>query len=256
MIKIAFSNQKGGVGKTSITMHTAGALAEFGKKTLIIDMDQQGNLSSVFLDKIYDLPLTVADLLVEDSEKASLIVKKTGFSNIDILPSNLALSDLDSRLAGDYDAQYYLAEGIEDIQNSYDYILIDCPPSLGIATRMSLLASQYVIIPIECQEWAVKGSRQIVTYIENVRKRANSKLTLMGFVLNKFDPRRSIETSYKEVLRENYGDKIFKTEFRNNVQYTEASTARQPITSYLPTSVQAKAYGEFAKEIMSYVEKG
>lgn len=253
--KISFTNQKGGVGKTSLTLHTSGALAELGKKVLAIDMDQQGNLSSVFIDNIYQLPLTVADLLVEDGTNIKQVIQKTSFKNIDILPANLALSDLDARLAGDDDAQYYLLEHLEDIEDQYDYILIDCPPSLGRATRISLVASQYVIIPIECQEWAVKGSAQITSYIEKVQKRANEQLRLLGFVINKYDPRRSIEQSYKEVLIENFHDKIFKTEFHNNVQYTEASTARQPITVYQPKSRQADAFRQFVKEIFSYVQE-
>lgn len=253
--KISFSNQKGGVGKTSITLHTSGALAELGKKVLAIDLDQQGNLSSVFIDNIYTLPLTVADILLEDGVPIKDVIQKTPLENIDILPANLALSDLDARLAGDDDAQYYLLEELEDIEKQYDYILMDCPPSLGRATRISLVAADYVIIPIECQEWAVKGSSQLTSYIDKVQKRANPKLDIMGFVINKFDSRRSIEVSYKEVLRENYGDKIFQTEFKNNVQYTEATTARLPITKYLPNSDQAKAFRGLAQEIIAYAEK-
>jgi chromosome partitioning protein len=253
--KISFANQKGGVGKTSITLHTSGALAELGKKVLAIDLDQQGNLSSVFIDNIYTLPLTVADILLEDGVPIKDVIQKTPLENIDILPANLALSDLDARLAGDDDAQYYLLEELEDIEKQYDYILMDCPPSLGRATRISLVAADYVIIPIECQEWAVKGSSQLLSYIDKVQKRANPKLDIMGFVINKFDSRRSIEVSYKEVLRENYGDRILKTEFKNNVQYTEATTARLPITKYLPNSAQANAFRELAQEIIAYVEK-
>ena len=126
---------------------------------------------------------------------------------------------------------------------------------MGKTTRIALVASNYVIIPIECQEWAVKGSAQIISYIERVQKRANTDLSLMGFVINKFDGRRSIELSYREVLIEKYQDKIFENLFKNNVQYTEASTARLPITNYLPHSDQAEAYRKFAKEVIAYVKK-
>jgi chromosome partitioning protein len=253
--KITFANQKGGVGKTSITLHTSGALAELGKRVLAIDMDQQGNLSSVFIDNIYQLPLTVADLLDADGSDIEEVIQKTSFENINILPANLTLSDLDARLAGDDDSQYYLLEHLEEIESQYDYILIDCPPSLGRATRISLVASNSVIIPIECQEWAVKGSAQLTSYIDKVQKRANPELELLGFVINRFDARRSLEQSYKEVLIETFANKIFKAEFHNNVQYAEASTARQPITSYLPASKQAESFREFVKEIIAYVEK-
>lgn len=254
--KICFTNQKGGVGKTSLTLHAGGALAEIGKRVLAVDMDLQGNLSSVFIDNIYSLPLTVASLLVED-EAANIksVIRKTNFQNIDILPSNLALSDLDARLAGDDDAQFYLLEALEDIEDNYDFILIDCPPSLGRATRMSLVAADHVIIPIECQEWAVKGSTQITSHIDRVKKRANTGLNLMGFIINKYDPRRSIEQTYKEALLEKFDNRLFKTELHNNVQYTEATTAKQPITSYLPNSKQAEAVRAFTKEILANVQK-
>lgn len=251
--KICFANQKGGVGKTSLTLHTSGALAEIGAHVLVIDMDQQGNLSSVFVDNIFSLPGTVADVIEEDGIDIKQVVNKTAFENIDILPANIELCDIDARLAGDDDAQYYLLEALEEISDEYDFILIDCPPSLGKATRLSFVASDYIIIPNECQEWAIKGSAQITSYVERIRKRANPSLNFMGFVINKFDARRSIEVSYNEILRENFKDKVFKTQFKDNVQYAEAITARKPITEYLPKSEQAQSYRQFVEEILSHV---
>ena len=253
---ISFANQKGGVGKTSLTLHTSGALAESGKKVLIIDMDQQGNLSSVFLDNIYTLSSTISNVLVENGIDIEDVIKKTNFINIDIVPANLTLSDLDARLAGDDDAQFYLLEELRSLESEYDYILIDCPPSLGKATRMSFVASDFIIIPNECQEWAINGSVQITAYIKKIKKRANPKLNFLGFVINKINERRSLEASFKEILREKYQSKVFKTEFRNNVQFAEAVTAKKPITEYLPKSKQAEAYRNFAKEIIKNVQKG
>ena len=252
--RIAIANQKGGVGKTTISMGLAGVLSEFGKKILLIDMDQQGNLSSAFLDNIHSLERTVFDLLVDEAEIAQVLYK-TKIDNIDILPANLALSDLDIRLAGDDDAQYYLLEALEEIDNKYDYIIIDCPPNLGRATRMALVAANGILVPIECQEWAVKGSSQLDAYVEKVKKRANPHLEILGFVINKYDPRRTLESTYNQALKNKYGHRIFQTEFHNNVQYTEAATARLPINYYLPSSKQAELFRTFIIELMPYVEK-
>ena len=253
--RIAIANQKGGVGKTTISIGMAGVFSEMGYKVLLVDMDQQGNLSSSFLDNIHSLKHTVAELLVDDDVEIQQVIKKTQIDGIDILPANLALSDLDVKLAGDDDAQYYLLEALQEVESHYDYIIIDCPPSLGRATRMALVAANGLLVPIECQEWAVKGSSQLESYVEKVKQRANPSLEILGFVINKYDSRRSIETTYNQVLREKYPDKIFKTEIHNNVQYTEAATAKKPINYYLPGSKQAVAFREFIKEILAYVEK-
>ncbi len=253
---IAIANQKGGVGKTSTCLHIAGVLAERGLRLLVVDMDQQGNLSSVFIDNIHKLNHTIADLLTEDPVvEVSKVTRPTHIKNIDVLPANLTLSNLDARLAGEDDAQYCLLETVQEVQGSYDHILIDCPPNLGRATRMAFVAAEGILIPIECQDWAFIGSNQIVALIERVRKRVNSELRLLGFVINKYAPRRNLEQDYNQALRKQYGDYIFRTEFRNNVQYTEASTERLPITHYLPKSEQAEAYRQFVTELLHNGQK-
>ena len=247
---IAVANQKGGVGKTSLCLHMAGVFAERGIKTLLVDMDQQGNLSSVFVDNIHRLETTVADLLNDDAEVAvKEVIRQTHIKNIDVLPANLSLGDLDAKLAGDDDAQFYLLEALQEIRKNYGYVLIDCPPNLGRATRMALVAAQGVLIPIECQDWAFVGSNQIIALVDRLKKRANPKLKISGFVINKYQPRRTMEQDYNHALREQYGKKILKTEFRNNVQYAEASAMKKPITHYQPKSEQAEAYRQLVEEL-------
>ena len=247
---IAIANQKGGVGKTTLSLHLAGALAELGERVLLIDLDPQGNLSSAFIEDIYELPVTVTDFLLGEVEIAD-VVKSTEVPGVDLIPANLKLSDIDTQLAGDDDAQYLLAEELPEIRSQYDRILIDCPPNLGKATRLALVGAEGLLIPIECQRWAVKGSTQLLAYVEKVKRRANPDLVVLGFVINKYTPRRKVETSYREILRKHYEKKVFKTEFRNHVQYTEAATYGKPITVYLPNSEEAEAYRRFAQEIRS-----
>jgi len=249
---IAIANQKGGVGKTNITFNLSGALAQKNKKILLIDLDQQGNLSSAFLDNIYNLKTTVADILLENDIPISGVIQKTSFQNIDIIPSNIDLSKIDLQLAGEPDAQYFLADKLKNVKDNYDYILIDCPPSLGLPTRIGLVASDEVIIPLECQEWAVKGTAYLRDAIAKIKKRANPKLKIMGYLISKLDSRRKLEEVYRDTILETFKDKVFKTNLKDSVKYAETATFKKPITIYLPSSGQAKAYHKLAQEILNY----
>lgn len=251
---IAFANQKGGVGKTSICLHAAGALAEAENRVLVVDMDQQGNLSSTFVANIHTLQYTVADLLLRNNGvSVDAVIQPTTIEHLDVLPANLALSDLDARLAGDDDAQYYLAEALASLRERYDWVLIDCPPSLGRATRMALVAADGVVVPIECQDWAFKGSQQILSFVERVQARVNVKLRFLGFVINKYSPARRLEQDYYAALKQQYAGKVFATEFHNVVVLAEAAAAHRPITHYRPKSEHAETFRKFALELISYV---
>ncbi len=250
---IAMANQKGGVGKTNITFNLSGALAEKNKRILLIDLDQQGNLSSVFLDNIYNLKTTLADILLDDDLAISEVIQKTSFPNIDIIPSNIDLSKIDLQLAVEPDAQYFLADKLKEIKDNYDYIIIDCPPSLGLATRIGLVTADQVIIPLECQEWAIKGTAYLRVAITKIRKRANPKLKIMGYLINKFVGRRKLEEVYRSSILESFQDKVFHVRLKNSVKYAETATFKKPITIYLPSSEQAEEYRKLATEIINHV---
>jgi len=247
---IAVANQKGGVGKSTICLNIGGVLAEKGKKTLLIDMDPQAILSSNFIENIHSYDPTMYNLLLNGDIHIKEIVKDTHIDNLFILPSNLSLIDLDAQLAGDFDSQYRLSENLDQLPpNQFDYIIIDCPPNLGAATRMALVAAQDVLIPIECEDWAVKASRQILGYIERVKKRPNPDLSLSGFIINRFKKQRNIQKSFLESLRETYKEKVFKTQIGDYVQYAEANTQSKPINFYSPKSEQAEAFKKLTREI-------
>lgn len=250
---ITSASQKGGSGKSFLCLNTAGVLAEMGKKVLLCDTDQQGNLSSLFFDSIYRLKYTIDDLLTDDPKiETAKAVQLTQIDNIHILPANIKLSNLDVRLAGDYDAQTYLAEALRQVKDQYDYILVDCPPSLGLSTRMALVATEGVVIPIECHEWAFIGADQMLSIIKQVKKRANPKLKLLGLVINKFKSNRIVEQEYQQGLKEKFSNLLFSTTFRDHVQYVESVTERKPITHYLPKSEQAEIFRGFVKELLNH----
>lgn len=248
---IAIANQKGGVAKTNVTFHLAGALLEKGYKILLIDADQQGNLSSTLLNNIYKLPKTLTNLLLDNTDPQE-IIQKTPFDNLHILPANLTLGDIDLQLSSEPDAHYFLADKLEDIKNNYHYIIIDCPPSLGLATRIALVAADKVIIPIECQEYAIMGSKQLLTAINKVRRRTNPNLDVLGYLVVKYDKRTKLESQYLKTFRDIYKDQVFKTIIHRSIKYAEAVELGKPITSFLPHSKYAQAYRKLAEEIINH----
>jgi chromosome partitioning protein len=250
-MRIAVATVKGGVGKTTTAINLGAALAEAGFRILLVDMDQQANLSSVFADDALELKLTVANLLVDTDIPTAEAIRTTKFTNLDLLPSNLELSRLDIQLAGDSEAQYYLGEKLDEVADRYDYVIIDCPPSLGLQTTSALVASEGVIIPVECQEWAARGSTYIIEVMAKVRRRANPALRLLGYLINRYDARRKVEESYRAELYERFPGQVFETVIRNSVRYPEAVTVRQPITAYRPSSEQADHFRQLAREVVA-----
>ena len=251
MKKIGICNNKGGVGKTTICFCLAGALAEKGLRVLLVDMDQQGSLSSSFLSDIHNLRFVVTDSIRDDQKSIKEIIRKTNFENIDIVPANLSLGKLESELISERDSHYYLADKLEEIQNDYDVIMLDSPPNLGLATWSVLTASEGVIIPLEAQDYSVKGTGYVHGLIQRVKKRANPQLNIIGYIINRYDGRRRIEQDFRAMIENHLGEKVFRQVLKDSVMYVEAVTLGKPITYFSPKSEHAEAFRQIGKEVLN-----
>ncbi len=248
---ITIANQKGGVGKTAITFHLSGAFVRKGLRILVVDMDAQGNLSSTLLPNIYNPNLpTIRDLLL-DQATLKQVIQPTHIEGLSVIPANLGFGTIDAQLAGDPDSQYLLAEKLGPITNDFSFILIDTPPSLGLPTRLSLVAADKVIIPTECQEYSVIGTRHMQAAIDKVKQRANPDLEFLGFIISKFDGRTVIEKSYYTRLCEQYHNLIIGPPIKKSIEYVKAVDARLPICLFSPQSDHAQSLRIIAKEILN-----
>lgn len=255
MKKIGIYNNKGGVGKTTICFCLGGALAEIGQKVLIVDMDQQGSLSSSFLPNIHDLSVAITDVLLDDQRSLREAIKKTNFENIEIVPANLSLGKLETELISERDSHYCLADKLEDVESEYDVILIDSPPNLGLATWSVLTASEGVIIPLEAQDYSIKGTGYVHGVIQKVRKRANPNLTILGYIINRYDGRRRVEQDFRSMIEQHLGKRVFQPVLKDSVKYVESVTRGRPITDLAPKSEQAEAFRQIVKEVVTNAQK-
>jgi chromosome partitioning protein len=242
-------NNKGGVGKTHTVFHLAGAFAEAGRRVLLIDLDPQGNLSSLLCPSP-NPSKTLHAVLVDDVPLAA-VAQETDFENIRIVPSNPKLQSLDALLQNEPDAQIRLSDAIQELVRSdsgYDLVLLDCPPSLALTTRNALAAAQHVIIPLEADKFSIDGLDTLLRVVESMKRVVNPDLEIAGILISLFKGRRSIEMLYEEALRSR-SLPVFTTVIKDSAKYREAITARQPITHYKPTSEFADAFRELIKEL-------
>ncbi len=246
---IAISNHKGGVGKTTSTVNIGAGLALTGHKVLLIDMDPQSNMTQSY--GITKSDVSVYEVLKGEAEASTVEV----FPNLDILPSSLELSGAEMELINEAGREYLLKDAIAGIKDKYDYILIDCPPSLGLLTINSLTAVDSVLIPIQCEYYALEGVSQLMSTIELVKKSLNPHLEIQGVVLSMFDGRTNLSIAVVEEVKKYFREKVYTTVIPRNVRLAEAPSFGMPIFQYDPHSRGAEAYNEFADEFLSLEEE-
>jgi len=251
---ITIASQKGGVGKTTAAINIAGVLSEQGRRVLLIDLDPQCNLSSTLLDNFQEGRKSVFDLIVDDNVNTEEVILKSKFPLLDIIPSSSLMSGIDKRLSDEWDAQFLLRDKLECIKDNFDFIIMDCPPSLGLATVSGLISSDYAVIPLNMDEYSIMGSNKIHQIVEKIRKRVNPELEILGYLINRLDTRRNLEKAYFEFLNDNY-DKVFKTFIKVSVKYPESVLAKKPINYFLPNSEQAEIFRKLVSEIIERCQK-
>ena len=247
---IAIFNQKGGVGKTTTNINLAACLALKGKKVLILDIDPQGNTTSGIGVSKKTLEKTVYNILVDDEFDPREAIINTSVENLDLIPASVDLAGAEVELVQIDGREKALKNGLDKIRDNYDYIFIDCPPSLGLLTINSLAAVDSVLIPIQCEFYALEGVSQLVSTIELVKKSLNTSLKVQGVILSMFDGRTNLSAQVVQEVKKYFGGKVYSTVIPRNVRLAEAPSFGLPITEYDPKSRGAEAYTEFAEEFL------
>ncbi len=246
---ISVINQKGGVGKTTTTVSIAAFIGKKRKKVLMIDLDPQGNATSgLGVDK-GSIENSTYDVMVNDVAISDSIVESSA-KNVDIVPTNINLAGAEVELVSAMSREQILKNALKEVQDNYDYILIDCPPSLGILTINALTASNGIIIPIQGEYYALEGLTQLIDTVNIVKKKLNPDLGILGVVLTMFDRRTQLTRQVKEEVDKYFGDKVFKTLIPRNVRLAEAPSHGLAISDYDPNSKGGKAYAELATEVI------
>jgi chromosome partitioning protein len=246
---VSMTNQKGGVGKTTTTINLGAALAEYGRKVLLVDFDPQGSLSVGLGLNPHEMELTVYNLLMERDVTLDDVVVPTNVPGMDLLPSNIDLSAAEVQLVHEVAREQTLQRVLAPALEKYDVILIDCQPSLGLLTVNALTASHGVLVPLECEYFALRGVALLKTTIDKVRERLNPGLEIDGVLGTMFDGRTLHSREVMERLVQAWGDRVFHTVIRRTVKFSDSTVAGEPITSYASTSTGADAYRQLAKEV-------
>jgi chromosome partitioning protein len=248
---IAMCNQKGGVGKTTTTINLGAALAEYGRRVLLVDFDPQGALSVGVGINPHELDKTIYNLLMDRGLDVRDVIRRTGSQDLDLLPANIDLSAAEVQLVSEVAREQVLGRVLRPVIEDYDVVLIDCQPSLGLLTVNALTASHGVVIPLECEFFALRGVALLVETIEKVKDRLNPALEIDGILATMYDPRTLHSREVVARVVEAFGDLVFHTIIGRTVKFPDASVAAEPITTYASSHAGAYAYRLLARELIS-----
>ncbi len=251
-VVIAIANQKGGVGKTTTAINLAAALAERGKKTLLIDLDPQANCSISFLEP-QEIASSMFDVLSDHHADFPSVIKATKMKNLCLAPSRIALAKLEQQLAGQFDAPFKLKDALAAIRKDFDIILIDCPPALGLLTVNALVAATHLLVPIQSTYYALEGTDDLLETYERVRSRPNPELQILGVLITLYDKRTSIAQDTYNQIKAVFGDKLFRTKISRSVRLEESPAYKETILTYAPDSPGATEYKKLSLEVLQRV---
>lgn len=248
---IAMCNQKGGVGKTTTTINLAAALAEYGRRVLIVDFDPQGAASAGLGIMSHELDQTIYTLMTNPRMDVHEVIEHTDYEGLDVIPANIDLSAAEVQLVNEVAREQILASVLRPVRDEYDLIIIDCQPSLGLLTVNALTAAHGVMIPMEAEFFALRGVALLVETIEKVRDRLNPRLKIDGILITMVDMRTLHAREVVDRLEEAFGDKVFRTMVKRTVKFPDATVATEPITSFAPSHEGAQAYRRLARELVA-----
>ncbi len=246
---IAFTNQKGGVGKSTTAVNVSAYLSSYGYRTLLIDLDPQSNSTSGLGISPSDVKESIYDVLIHDRDPDEVILD-TSYKDLKILPSSIQLAGAEVELVPALKREFRLREAVSKIGSDYDFILIDCPPALGLLTINALTAAKEVIIPIQCEYYALEGLGQLLNTIDLVKKNLNDTLKIKGAIMTMYDPRIKLAEQVIEEVKNYFSEKVYKTVIPRNVRLSEAPSYGKPIIEYDPGCKGAEAYSNFTKEVI------
>jgi len=249
---LAIANQKGGVGKTTTSINLAAALAQKGYETLLVDLDPQGNATLSFLDP-EQIQTSVYEVLTEDDKTIKDAVMKTAYKHLSVVPARINLAKFESKLLGDIDSHFRLKDRLKSVVKEFKYIIIDTPPTLGLMTVNSLVASTHLLVPIQSSYFALEGTDDLLETVEKIRARANPGLEFLGVVITIHDKRTILGRDIRNHINEVFGKKVFRTIISRSVRLEESPAYKEPIFTFAPHSTGALEYYKLSEEVIGRV---